>query len=307
MKRVHFIFIVLTTFFFIACGTTSVVPITGRKHNLIVSDAQILSLSNSEYHKFMASARMSANTRATAMVRRVGQRLAQAVERFLVENGNAAEVKNFQWEFNLVADAQRNAFCMPGGKIVVFEGILPVTQDEASLAIVLGHEIAHAVAKHSAEQMSKKIRQKYGTQIGYGILKSMGTKDDAVMIAQIVAEGYFSLRNLSYSRDNENEADHMGLIFAAMAGYDPTSAIGFWQRMAALSGNNGTDMMSSHPSDEKRIANIRRLMPQALKYYRQTQGTTTEKRRYNRNNRGNIKSRQQKSISVSDLYNNYGK
>ena len=166
MKRFNYVLISALAAIMLACGTSSQVPITGRKHSLLVSDAQILSLSKQEYAKFLSSARLSSNAANTAMVKRVGQRLARAVETYLVNNGYQEEIRNFEWEFNLVADKQVNAFCMPGGKIVVYEGLLPVAQNEASLAIVLGHEIAHAVAKHSAEQMSKKIRQAYGTQIG---------------------------------------------------------------------------------------------------------------------------------------------
>ena len=201
------------------------------------------------------------------MVKRVGQRLAKAVETYLVNNGYQDELKNFEWEFNLVADNQVNAFCMPGGKIVVYEGLLPVSQDEASLAIVLGHEIAHAVAKHSAEQMSKKMRQAYGTQIGGSILGAIGgqTVGD---IAQIAAGQYFSFRNLKYSRDNESEADHMGLIFAAMAGYDPANAVTFWQRMAAATNSSRSEILSDHPSDARRIENIKKWLPEAEKYYR---------------------------------------
>ena len=260
MKRFNYFLISALAALMLACGTSSKVPITGRKHSLLVSDSQILSLSKQEYSKFLSSAKLSSNAANTAMVKRVGQRLAKAVETYLVNNGYQDELKNFEWEFNLVADNQVNAFCMPGGKIVVYEGLLPVSQDEASLAIVLGHEIAHAVAKHSAEQMSKKMRQAYGTQIGGSILGAIGgqTVGD---IAQIAAGQYFSFRNLKYSRDNESEADHMGLIFAAMAGYDPSVAVGFWQRMAAKSGNsNGSDMFSDHPSDAKRIAAIQQLL-----------------------------------------------
>jgi predicted Zn-dependent protease len=158
---------------------------------------------------------------------------------------------------------------MPGGKIVVYEGILPVTQDEASLAIVLGHEIAHAVAKHSAEQMSKKIRQQYGTQIGAAVLSQAAgvSSGTAGALAQLAQQG-FNFANLKYSRDNESEADHLGLIFAAMAGYDPQAAIPFWQRMSQLSGGNKkSEFLSDHPSDEKRIAALQKEMPEALKYY----------------------------------------
>lgn len=260
-----------------ACGTTSTVPITGRKHNLLVTDAQVLSLSNQEYSQFMKSAKVSANAANTAMVKRVGQRLANAVESYLKSNGLSSEIQNFSWEFNLVQNKEANAFCMPGGKIVVYEGLLPYTQNEASLAIVLGHEIAHAVAKHSAEQMSKKMRQQYGTQAVSILGSALGVGDYANAAANLMQNG-FSFANLKYSRDNESEADHMGLIFAAMAGYDPQVAIPFWQRMASGSSSNQSDLFSDHPSDAKRIAALQKEMPEALKYYKAataSQKTTT--------------------------------
>ena len=268
MKNVKSLMLILGTSLLIAaCGTTQTVPVTGRKHSLLVSDAQVLSLSKEEYSKYMRSAKLSANAANTAMVQRVGRRLASAVEAYLRNNGAADEIKNFSWEFNLVADKNVNAFCMPGGKIVVYEGLLPVTQDEASLAIVLGHEIAHAVAKHSAEQMSKKIRQSYGTQIGSQILGAIAGQSVGDLAGAVAQQG-FSFANLRYSRDNETEADHIGLILAAMAVYNPQRAVPFWKRMAALSGNsNQSDMFSDHPSDAKRIAAIQQWMPTAMKYY----------------------------------------
>ena len=146
MKSVKILLLSVVAAILTSCGTTSTVPITGRKQNLLVSDEQVLSLSNQQYQEYMASAKKSTNATNTALVKRVGQNLANAVVSYLNANGLGAEVSQYQWEFNLVQDTQINAFCMPGGKIVVFEGLLPVTQDEASLAIVLGHEIAHAVA-----------------------------------------------------------------------------------------------------------------------------------------------------------------
>ena len=250
-----------------ACGTASKVPLTGRTHRISVSDAQLLSLSNQEYTKFMASAKRSTDAKNTAMVQRVGRNLANAVETYLRNNGYANEVNNFKWEFNLVQDKQANAFCMPGGKIVVYDGLLPYTQNETGLAIVLGHEIAHAVAKHSAEQITKKMNQQMGTSILGTVLNSAvgsGVGD----IASQVAGGYFSFRNLKYSRDNESEADYMGLIFAAMAGYDPSYAVSFWERMAAASNSSRAEMLSSHPSDARRIQNIKGWLPEAEKYYR---------------------------------------
>lgn len=264
---VAFLSLVLTS-----CGTTSTVPITGRQHSLLVDDQQVLSLSTQQYNDFMKQSKVSTNKANTEMVKRVGQRLASAVETYLKNNGFANEVKNFAWEFNLVQNNQVNAFCMPGGKIVVYEGLLPVAQNETALAVVLGHEIAHAVAKHSAEQMSTKLRQQYGTEILMQVLaqKSQGLAG----LAGLVAQSGFSFANLKYSRDNETEADYMGLIFMAMAGYDPQEAIPFWQRMSA--GKTAqSDILSDHPSDAKRIAALQQAMPEAQKYYKPVTTTST--------------------------------
>lgn len=271
MKTVRTLFIAALAMLAAACGTTNVVPITGRKTHLLVDDAQILGLSTQQYQEYMRSATLSSNQANTALVKRVGQRLATAVETYLRNNGYANELQNFQWEFNLVSSNEVNAFCMPGGKIVVYEGILPVTQDEAGLAIVLGHEIAHSVAKHSAEQLSKQMRQQYASQIGGSILSQVaqakGINSSTIALVDMLAQTGFNFANLKYSRDNETEADHLGLIFAAMAGYDPHLAIPFWQRMSQLGGSSKSEIFSDHPSDEKRIAALQNLMPEALKYY----------------------------------------
>ena len=277
MKTIRTLFIAALALLTAACGTTNTVPITGRKTRLLVDDAQILSLSTQQYQEYMKSAKLSTNQTNTAMVKRVGQRLATAVETFLSTNGYANELQNFQWEFNLVASSEANAFCMPGGKIVVYEGILPLTQDETSLAIVLGHEIAHAVAKHSAEQLSKQTRQQYAAQIGGSVLSSVaqakGINSNYAALLDMVAQTGFNFANLKYSRDNETEADRLGLIFAAMAGYDPQLAIPFWQRMAQAGGSSKSEIFSDHPSDATRIAELQKRMPEALKYY--TPATTS--------------------------------
>jgi predicted Zn-dependent protease len=276
-----------------SCGTTSTVPITGRKHSLSVSDSQVLALSNQEYTKYMSTAKLSTNAAQTAMVKRVGQRLANAVDNYLKNNGYANEVNNFQWEFNLVQNDEVNAFCMPGGKIVVYTGLLPVTKNETALAIVLGHEIAHAVAKHSAEQMSKQYRQQVATSIGGAVLNqvSAGAGD----VASNIASTAFSFANAKYSRANESEADHMGLIFAAMAGYDPNEAVTFWTRMA--NANSGTQQaglqswLSDHPSDEKRVRDIKGWLPEALKYYHPSTTKTTTKTTTTKTGKGKTKRR----------------
>ncbi len=283
MKKVKFVLMALVAAIVVSCGTTRTVPITGRKQNILVSDEQVLSLSNQEYSDYMKSAKLSTNAANTAMVKRVGQKLATAVEAYLNNHGLAAETKQYSWEFNLVQDKSANAFCMPGGKIVVYEGLLPYTQNEASLAIVLGHEIAHAVAKHSAEQMSKQIKNQYGTQILGSVLNAAGVSSSTTQLAQIIAQKGLQFRSLKYSRDNETEADRMGLIFAAMAGYDPNVAVSFWQRMSQGNNSNQSDMFSDHPSDAKRIAAIKQELPEALTYYnphkKTVKSTTTTKKK----------------------------
>ena len=255
--------------------TKFTVPVTGRKVRLWVSDEQVMSLSSEEYSSYMKTAKVSTNTTNTEMVKRVGQRLANAVQNYLAKNNQTDAIKDYQWEFNLVQDNSANAFCMPGGKIVVYEGLLPITQDESSLAIVLGHEIAHAVAKHSAEQLSTQVKQQMGKKLLSAALSVAGVSN----MTSLLTQGAFSLGSklgsLKYSRDNESEADYMGLVFAALAGYDPSVAVTFWQRMAANSSSSKLAFLSDHPSDAKRIANIQQWLPEAKKYYTPAATTTT--------------------------------
>ena len=276
MKAIKIILVSLVAAILVGCGTTTTVPITGRKQTLLVSDGEVLSLSNQQYKQYMQSAKASANATNTAMVKRVGQNLANAVVSYLNANGLGAEVSNYAWEFNLVQDNSVNAWCMPGGKIVVYEGLLPVTQNEASLAIVLGHEIAHAVAKHSAERLSNEYKNQYGTAILGAVLQNTGMSESTQQIIAIGQSLGSSLWTSGFSRKQESEADHMGLIFAAMAGYDPQVATSFWQRMAAQ-GSGGGGLFSDHPSDEKRIQDIQGWMPEALKYYTPKTTTTSSK------------------------------
>jgi predicted Zn-dependent protease len=277
MKSFKYIIMSMVAAVLVSCGTTNTVPITGRKQSLMVSDGEVLSLSTQQYQEFMKSAKLSTNQNNTAMVKRVGQNLANAVVNYLNANGMSNDVQNYQWTFNLVQDNQANAWCMPGGLICVYEGLLPITQNEASLAIVLGHEIAHAVARHSAEQMSTQMKQQYGMQVGAVLAGALGMGQNTQSIVQAIAEQGFNFKNLKYSRDHENEADHMGLIFAAMAGYDPQVATSFWERMAASKQNQTAEFLSDHPSDATRIQNIKGWMPEALKYYKPKVTTTTTK------------------------------
>ena len=253
------------------------VPVTGRKVRLWVSDEQVLSLSEKEYKSYLTSAKLSTNATQTAMVKRVGSRLATAVETYLKQTNRMDAIQNYSWEFNLVQDNSANAFCMPGGKIVVYEGLLPVTKDEASLAVVLGHEIAHAVAKHSAEQLSTQVKQNMGAKLLGAVLGVSGASTTTSILTQTAFSLGSKLGSLKYSRDNESEADYMGLVFAAMAGYDPSVAVNFWQRMAANSQSSKLAFLSDHPSEEKRIAHIKKWLPPAQKDYKPVATNTTSK------------------------------
>ena len=274
MKTTRILLLLVAAIVFSACGTSRVVPVTGRRQKVYSNNSEILTQSLTQYKNYVGSAKLSTNAANTAMVKRVGQKLASAVETYLRNNGYADEVNNYNWEFNLVADNQVNAFCMPGGKIVVYEGLLPVTQTEAALAVVLGHEIAHAVAYHSSEQMQKQSNINVIGQAASSILASGVGVNTANTVAQLYGLGS-QVATLKYSRDNETEADHIGLIFSAMAGYDPNEAVTFWQRMAANSTNNRATWLSTHPSDAQRIAYINKILPEAMKYYKGGSTTTT--------------------------------
>lgn len=248
-----------------SCGS---VPLTGRKQMLLVSDQEVLTLSLQEYDKFMETAPKSTDKANTALVQKVGHNIANAVESYLKANGMSDMVSEYSWEFNLVKSDQVNAFCMPGGKIVVYEGILPITQNETGLAVVLGHEVAHAVAKHSNERMSQQVLQQYG---GQALGLALGGQSSAV---QAIASTVYGLGAqygimLPYSRKQELEADELGLVFMAMAGYNPQMAESFWQRMSLSSGgSNNAEFTSTHPSDDTRIKKIREELPRAMKYYK---------------------------------------
>ena len=259
MKRFNLIMALLTAGLIMSsCGS---VALTGRKQLLLVSDQEVYQAGLTQYNEYIASSQLSSDTKNTSIVKSVGQKLAAATEQYLKANGLESELKNFAWEFNLVKDKQVNAFCMPGGKIVVYEGLLTVAQTEAELAVVIGHEIAHAVAKHSNERMSQQIMAQYGAAI---LSQALSQKSAAI---QQTASTVFGLGAqvglmLPYSRKHEYEADYMGIVFMELAGYDSTSSIDFWTKMSAGS-SGGSDFLSTHPSDTKRIAELQRRIPEA--------------------------------------------
>ena len=245
-----------------SCGS---VPITGRKQILLVSDQEVLTSSLTQYSEYMKSAPVSSNASGKNMVIRVGKKIAAATEQYLKANGLSAELSNFSWEFNLVKDNQVNAFCMPGGKIVVYEGLLKLVSSDDELAVVLGHEVAHAVAKHSNERMSQQLMTQYGAQI---LTQALSNKSAAIQKAGSTIYGLGAQYGLTlpFSRKHESEADYMGLIFMTMAGYDPNVAITFWQKMSASGGAKVPEFMSTHPSDATRINDIKKILPELNKY-----------------------------------------
>lgn len=211
---------------------------------------------------------IAAGNKDAEMVQRVGSRLAAAVQTFLSQKGQSNLISGYKWEFNLVNDNQANAWCMPGGKVVVYTGIMPLVQNENGLATVLGHEIAHAIARHGNERMSQELAAQLGGEaLSVAMSKQPGQTRDIFNAVYGVGS---QVGMLTYSRTHESEADHMGLIFMALAGYNPQEAIGFWQRMAAQSqsGQKPPEILSTHPSDATRIKNIQKWLPEAMKYYK---------------------------------------
>lgn len=272
MKYISYL-LVLSFLLISGCGS---VPVTGRKQMLLVSDQEVLTLSLQEYGEYIKSAPKSTDKTNTALVQRVGRNIANAVEAYMKANGYESELANYQWEFNLIKSNEVNAFCMPGGKIVVYEGILPITKDETGLAVVLGHEVAHAVAKHANERMSQQMVQQYGgAALGTVLSGSSGQIQNIAGAVYGLGAQYGVM--LPFSRKQELEADRLGLIFMAMAGYNPSQAESFWTRMSQASGGGSVaEFSSTHPSDQTRIKKIQQELPEALKYYKGQGGTSTK-------------------------------
>ena len=251
--------------FFYACST---VPLTGRSQLSLVSDDQINPAAAASYRELLTDpkTKVIVSGADAQRVKRIGGQLANAIENYLNANGYANQY-SFTWEFNLIQSPEINAWCMPGGKVAVYSGILPVTQTDAGLATVMGHEIGHAIARHSAERMSQQLAlQAGGAAVGAAAGNQSATTQ--AIIGQLYGVGG-QLTLLKYSRAQESEADRLGLTFMAMAGYDPRLAVVFWQRMAAQNkGGSQPEFLSTHPTDATRIAALRNLIPEAMKYYK---------------------------------------
>ncbi len=249
-----------------ACTTNAV---TGRKQLQLFPESTLQAEAVSQYQSFLSQNKVVSqnNSRDAEMVRRVGGRIANAITSYYSRQSNPVDLSGYKWEFNLVDNPAVNAWCMPGGKVVVYTGLLPVTQNEAALAVVLAHEITHAIAQHGNERMSQAAIAQ-GLQVAGNIFTQNNAKANS-LFNNIYGPGVSVGAILPNSRKQEYEADRFGLIFAAMAGYNPQEAVPFWQRMAAASdGNKPPEILSSHPADENRIAQIKKYMPEALKYYK---------------------------------------
>ncbi|MDO1448119.1 M48 family metallopeptidase [Rhodocytophaga aerolata] len=241
------------------------VPVTGRRQLKLVSDSELNAQSFAAYKQFLQENKVVQSSREANMVKEVGTRIQRAVEMYMRQNNLTEQIAGYKWEFNLVQDQNVNAWCMPGGKVVVYSGILPVAQDEAGLAVVMGHEIAHAIAAHGNERASQGLLSN-GLLQGGSILAGQNPTLTKQIIMQAAGVGT-QLGLLAYGRNQESEADHIGLIFMAMAGYDPNAAVPFWQRMSKAGGASPPEFLSTHPSPETRIKDLEKLIPKAMKYY----------------------------------------
>jgi len=247
----------------------SEVPITGRRQLSFVPASLVTSMSLQQYDQLISQSKLSTDAQATAMVKRVGEKIVQAVGEYSKTHSEKDPFAGYKWEFNLIEDKQVNAFAMPGGKVVVYTGILPATQNETGLATVLGHEIAHVFAGHGGERLSESLLTQIGA-VGLDVALQKQPEQTKSLFVSAYGLGTQVGFLLPFSRVHENEADHLGLVFMAMAGYDPHEAVGFWERMAAASKGQAKppEFLSTHPADATRIKNLQNLIPEAMEYYR---------------------------------------
>jgi len=251
MKKLYTIFFIILLFF--GCASN---PLTGKSTMAFVSNNTLFPTAFAQYDEFLSENTVITDTAEADMVARVGERIAEAAQKWLAAEGSPHYLDDYRWEYKLVEDDAVNAWCMPGGKIVVYTGILPVTQTETGLAVVMGHEVSHALLNHGQQRMSAGVLQQLGA-----VVVSVATDSDLVMAAYGV--GSALLGTLPFSRSHESEADHYGLILMAIAGYDPSEAVPFWERMAAMGGGGSLEFLSTHPSSTTRIRQLRDWTPEA--------------------------------------------
>nr|WKN36653.1 M48 family metallopeptidase [Tunicatimonas sp. TK19036] len=262
MKRTIFSSI-LAFFFLLSCST---VPLTGRKQLNLIPTAQINSLSFQSYQEVLSESKLSNDQQQVALIRKVGKKLSYAIEQYMKEQGHADELDGFKWEFNLIEDDKTvNAWCMPGGKVAFYTGIMPICQDEEGVAVVMSHEIAHAIASHGNERMSQQLALQAG---GTALSVALQEKPQLTQQLALAAFGLGSQVGilLPYGRSQESEADELGLYMMAMAGYNPEAAVPFWQRMNSEGGQRPPEFLSTHPAPETRIKRIQQVIPKTSKY-----------------------------------------
>ncbi|MCB0734427.1 MAG: M48 family metallopeptidase [Bacteroidetes bacterium] len=264
VKHIKAIIIIALVAFIYSCAR---VPMTGRRQTKLLPESELVSMSLTAYSGFLDTSTVVSSGSYQNMVKSVGARISTAVEAYLMTTRDSVDVKNYDWEFNLVDDPTVNAWCMPGGKVVFYTGIMPICQNEAGVAVVMGHEIAHAVARHGNERMSQGLIQQLG-----GVALAVAISDKPAETQQLYNLAYGVVTTvgvmLPFSRKHESEADHIGLMFMAMAGYNPEEAPKFWERMSAQSsGARPPEFLSTHPNPDRRAENLKKLMPQAQKYY----------------------------------------
>ncbi|MBS1543701.1 MAG: M48 family metallopeptidase [Bacteroidetes bacterium] len=247
------------------CAT---VAVTGRKQLSLVSNEELIPMSAQQYQGIVQKGPLSKNAEQSAMIRRVGERVQHAVEQYMANSGRSADLAGFSWEFNLIDDPNTvNAWCMPGGKVAFYTAILPICKDENGVAIVMGHEVAHAIANHGRERMSQQMLEQFGINTLSTLMGQNPTAANQLLLQAVGAGAQVGM--LKFSREHESEADHMGLIFMAMAGYDPNQAPIFWQRMSTMSGGQQPpEWLSTHPSHETRIKDLQGWIPEAMQYYK---------------------------------------
>ncbi|MCU7614693.1 M48 family metallopeptidase [Chryseobacterium sp. GMJ5] len=265
MKITHLLGIGATVLSVAACTTN---PITGRSSLQLANNSQIEAMALQQYKQTLNESKVITGSQAQS-VKNVGNRIRGAAEKYYASIGRSADLANYKWEFNLLQDKQVNAWCMPGGKVAVYSGILPITKDDTGLAVVMGHEVSHALAGHGNERISQSMVAQYGGAILGG---SISNSQWASVFQQVYPIGS-QVALLKYGRNQESEADEMGLYLMSMAGYDPRQAIPFWNRMeSASTGARQPEFLSTHPNPETRISDIQKDLPKALEYYKAAGG-----------------------------------
>jgi len=263
LKKLVSLFSILMVFY--GCAT---VPVTGRRQLDLVSSDEINTMAAQQYKEVIAKGPLSTNVEQTELIRRVGTRIQRGVEQYMKEKGLSSQLAGFKWEFNLIQDDKTvNAWCMPGGKVAFYTAILPICKDENGIAVVMGHEVAHAIANHGRERMSQGLVEQFGlSTLGAAMGQNPGLTGQ---IFQQAVGMSAEVGMLKFSRSHESEADHIGLIFMAIAGYDPQQAPIFWERMTKMAGGQKPpEFLSTHPSDETRIKDLQNWMPEAQGYYK---------------------------------------